>query len=172
MNPDGFVARQRHNVRGVDLNRNFPYSWSRYTYAAGQAPGSEAETQTMVNFMDRLRPDASLIFHQDWNQVLGTCNSKTRPRAYRYAALAGIPPERCFRAYTGTMGSWYNYLYPGYALTVELPSTRRITPLRINRFAGSVIRLAQETPNFDPTSVLPDTPAPDPSESSEPPAAD
>jgi predicted deacylase len=28
-NPDGYAAHDRHNSRGVDLNRNFPRRWTR-----------------------------------------------------------------------------------------------------------------------------------------------
>lgn len=159
MNPDGLATGKRHTARGVDLNRNFPYGWSRHTYAAGRGPGSEPETRTLVNFMDRLRPDSTLIFHQNWNVILGTCNPKTRPFAYRFAKLSGIPPERCGRAYTGTMGSWYNYLYPGYSLTVELPSTHRVNAKRLARFTNAVLATARETPDLDQT---PPAPAPSP----------
>lgn len=155
MNPDGMVRNRRYNARRVDLNRNFPYNWSRRTLAAGRAAGSEAETRTLVNFIARLRPDATMIFHQDWNQILGTCNDKTRDYAYRFAALTRIPPEPCFRAYTGTMGSWQNTMFPGYALTVELPPSRRIGAANIKRYTNALIRSAAELTNLDPSSVRP-----------------
>lgn len=163
MNPDGTARTRRHNARGVDLNRNFPYNWSRWTYAAGRAPGSEPETRAVVNLIDRLRPDGTLIFHQDWNVVLGTCNSKTRSYAYQFAALSRIPPERCQRAYTGTMGTWQNTLYPGYALTVELPGSRFINRGRINKYRNAVVATARKLPDLDTTSVLPQS-EPEPTE--------
>ena len=165
MNPDGMARNRRYNGRRVDLNRNFPYNWSRWTLAAGRAPGSEAETQTLVNFIARLRPDATMIFHQDWNQILGTCNYKTRNYAYRFAALTRIPPEPCARAYTGTMGSWQNTMFPGYALTVELPPSRRIGATNIKRYANALVRSADELTNLDSASVLPaGSPTPTPPE--------
>ena len=43
-NPDGTAANDRHNARGVDLNRNFPYRWQPQdgVYESGSGPASEA----------------------------------------------------------------------------------------------------------------------------------
>ena len=48
-NPDGTAANDRHNARGVDLNRNFPYRWQPQdgVYESGSGPASEAETRVM-----------------------------------------------------------------------------------------------------------------------------
>lgn len=161
MNPDGTASTKRRNARNVDLNRNFPTGWSRKTAGAGTGPASEPETQSLVQFMALLRPDAALVYHQDWNMVLGTCNWKTRPYALRYASLTGLKRESCKRAsYTGTMGSWYNSTFPGYLLTVELPGSRKVTAKKITRWRNSVLTASRELVDLDPTPVTP-TPEPE-----------
>lgn len=162
MNPDGTSANQRYNARGVDLNRNFPNGWSRGTRGAGTGPASEPETQSLMAFMNKLRPDGSLVFHQDWNMVLGVCNSKTAPYAIQFASLARIPREPCRRAFTGTMGSWANSALPGYLLTVELPGSRQVNGKKVKRWAKAVKKQSMRLPNLDPTSPLPQPPAPVP----------
>ncbi len=162
MNPDGTRANRRYNSRWVDLNRNFPYGWWRGTQGAGRSPASEPETQALISFMNRLRPDGTLVFHQDWNMVLGVCNSKTAPYAKQFASLSKIPREPCKRAYTGTMGSWANSTLPGYTLTVELPSSRVVNGKKVKRWAKAVKKQAKRVPNLDPTSPLPPAPTPTP----------
>lgn len=169
MNPDGMAATIRRNARSVDLNRNFPTGWSRKTPGAGRAPASEPETQALMRFMSQLRPDATFVYHQDWNMVLGTCNWKTRSYGLRYAALTGLKRESCGRAaYTGTMGSWYNSNFPGYMLTVELPGTRKVTAGRVTRWRNSVLTASRELRDVDPTPVTPLPPTPDPGVSPSP----
>jgi protein MpaA len=163
MNPDGVSANQRYNARGVDLNRNFPNGWWRGTRGAGRGPASEPETQALMGFMNKLRPDGTLVFHQDWNMVLGVCNSKTAPYAIQFASLAQIPREPCRRAFTGTMGSWANSALPGYLLTVELPGSRAVNGKKVKRWAKAVKKQALRLPNLDPTSPLPPKPNPTPS---------
>ena len=109
MNPDGLAANKRRNARSVDLNRNFPTGWSRKTTGAGVGPASEPETRALMGFIARLRPDATFVYHQDWNMVLGACNWKTRPYALRYAQLTGLGKEKCARvSLHGNNGGWVN----------------------------------------------------------------
>lgn len=71
--------------------------------------------------------------------VWATATWKTRPYAYRFAKLTGLGLERCNRAYTGTMGSWFNSKLPGWMLTVELPNSRRITRSKTTRYTNAVL---------------------------------
>ncbi len=66
LNPDGFKKRQRTNANGVDLNRNFPSSdWNptakELRYFPGPKPGSELETQAVIEAIDTFNP--RLIIH-------------------------------------------------------------------------------------------------------------
>ena len=113
MNPDGQFAQRRQNANGVDLNRNFPHEWgpigapgdSQY---AGPSAASEPETQTMVSFIEALRPDIAIWYHQDANLVIPSTGRDGRIRA-RYAELTGLPIADCCDGggiYTGIAATW------------------------------------------------------------------
>ena len=108
VNPDGFLYNQMNNpngggmwrknrlnsgggVYGVDLNRNYPYQWgynnsgsspspSSSTYR-GPSPGSEPETQAMMNFTNEHDIHTAMTIHS---------NSGVYITAYGYA---NVPPE-------------------------------------------------------------------------------
>ena len=78
MNPDGILLGSRANAHGVDLNRNFPtanwqpepvsYRWTlddpeRVTIGTGSAPGSEPESQGLINLIDDLQPAMVVSLH-------------------------------------------------------------------------------------------------------------
>jgi protein MpaA len=77
-NPDGMLRGTRGNVRGVDLNRNFPTSnWSPdpvcyksrandardIALSPGPEPASEPETTALISLIDRLQPRAVVSLH-------------------------------------------------------------------------------------------------------------
>jgi murein peptide amidase A len=131
MNPDGQAGRKRSNDNGVDLNRNFPHEWgpigvpgdSQY---AGTGPASEPETQAMVNFMEQLRPDITIWYHQDLFVITPSTGREGRVRE-RYAQLTGLPMGQITGGtYTGIAATWArNEFRPddGVAFIVELGPT-------------------------------------------------
>ena len=77
-NPDGMLRGMRGNVRGVDLNRNFPTTNWRpdpvfyktrandardIALSPGSEPSSEPETRALLALLDRLKPRAVVSLH-------------------------------------------------------------------------------------------------------------
>lgn len=71
-NHDSWWRKNTRGGFGVDLNRNYPSGWgscngssgsqSSQTYR-GEAPGSEPETQVMMNFIAKVRPVFDISYH-------------------------------------------------------------------------------------------------------------
>jgi hypothetical protein len=62
-NPDGLFARSPYNIRGVDLNRNFPAAnWkSLHNSRGGSKSASEAETRAVMQALTEFKP--TLLVH-------------------------------------------------------------------------------------------------------------
>lgn len=147
MNPDGAARGNRYNVRGVDLNRNFPGTWSARQSRAGRGPGSEPETRAMMRFINKLRPTGVLSFHQPWNTVLSICDPRSAYWVVRSASLIGLnPPGRptnCGNWLPGTMNRWTVRNTSSWFVTIELAPSHRVGP-QIPRSAAAVVRIAEE----------------------------
>ncbi|MGH2804082.1 MAG: DUF2817 domain-containing protein, partial [Thermoleophilaceae bacterium] len=120
-NPDGSATGSRHNARGVDLNRNFPYRWRHRdgVYESGPGPASEPETRALQRFLRRERPRVTLWYHQALRMVVKGAGDPELERLYsRRSAL----PRRRLPAYRGTVTSWQGSTRPrDTAFVVELP---------------------------------------------------
>ena len=153
MNPDGQLAQIRQNANGVDLNRNFPHDWgpigqlgdSQY---AGPGPASEPETQAMVAFIEQLRPDIAIWYHQDANLVIPSTGRDGRIRA-RYAELTGLPLADCCGGggvYTGIAATWarneLKKTSDAVPFIVELPCS--LTPDQVTTHTDAVLTIAVE----------------------------
>lgn len=130
LNPDGERRGRRQNAHGVDLNRNFPRAWRPMgppgsTYYAGPRPASEPETRALMRLVRRVRPTASVWYHQHLRLVYR--QGGTRPGLVaRYARRTGLPLRRS-PGLPGTAIRWENAL-GGTAWVVELaagPPKRR-----------------------------------------------
>ena len=146
MNPDG-RGRQRENARGVDLNRNFPDEWVSHGRAgapkwAGAHAASEPETQAMLGFLARVRPQALISFHQPFG-VVDLSHVRARPAARQLAKDLGMPARivTCSGPCHGTLTGWADEALGAIAITVELPP--RVSAGLVTRSARGVLRLAE-----------------------------
>jgi len=92
------------NIRGVDLNRQFPAFWSRLvnvqprpapSHFKGTKPLSEPEAQSLYDFTLQRRPAMVISFHQQgeiiywYNRQSGARYNRDRQLARQLAALTG-----------------------------------------------------------------------------------
>jgi protein MpaA len=125
LNPDGEAAGARRNANRVDLNRNFPHRWRggipiSSGYYPGPEPASEPETLAAIAFIEEIRPDVSVHYHQPWGAVLAC---RGRPKlAARYAKLSKLRTSCRGRGLRGTAVGWQNAAAGGTAFVVEFPA--------------------------------------------------
>jgi murein peptide amidase A len=144
LDPDGYALGRRQNGRGVDLNANWSSQWHGGgepwdTYYPGPRPFSERETRIARNLILRLRPRATIWFHQHMNLVWAWGGSTGAGRTYARAAGMRFYHHHWLR---GTATNWQNHHLPGTAaFTVELPAGR-LTARQVRRQVHAVLTLA------------------------------
>ncbi len=89
LNPDGYAAMSRYNAHHVDLNRNFP------DRLEGQPVLLQAETESIMNFMQSHTFVASLSFHGGSMVVSYPWDGNEQHRSGLYTAA---PDDATFRA--------------------------------------------------------------------------
>jgi hypothetical protein len=95
LNPDGISLKQRTNLNGVDLNRNYPsLCWVPESkaprYNPGPYPGSEKEIQNLVELIKRLDPH--LIIHcHSWKPCVVYAGHGALKDANRLGQSSGYP---------------------------------------------------------------------------------
>jgi N-acetylmuramoyl-L-alanine amidase len=148
LNPDGAAAGTRQNARGVDLNRNFPYRWRAMgspfdAHHSGPRPLSEPESRAAARLIRRIRPAASIWYHQALRLVTRSARDPTLEALY--ARRSGLPHRRLPR-YPGTATSWQNRRFRGAtAFVVELPGGP-LSPGGAVRHARAVLAVARAVP--------------------------
>jgi murein peptide amidase A len=120
-NPDGLARHGRKNAHGVDLNRNFPFSWRDLdgTYESGPRAASEPETRAVMRFLRSIHPRRIVSFHQPLDGV--DANTK-RPGFSRLLARRlhlRLKHFNCSGVCHGTLTGWFNHRLSGTAVTVE-----------------------------------------------------
>lgn len=146
VNPDGSRRGNRYNARGVDLNRNYPGTWSSGA-RNGRRPASEPETRAVMRFVKRLQPNGVLSFHQPWNTTLSVCDRRSVQWVRRVATLIKLnQPGRasnCGKWLPGTLNRWTARNTASWFVTVELPPRYRAAR-SIPRAASAVVKVAEE----------------------------
>ena len=127
-------------LRGVDLNRNFPWHWLPLgppgsTYYPGPHALSEPESRIAYRLVLRLRPAVAIWFHQHLDLVDESGGSVAVER--QFAAVARLPLRRLVR-YPGSATTWEDHAVPtGTAFVVEL-GPGRLASADVGRFARAV----------------------------------
>lgn len=144
LNPDGFARGTRQNGRGVDLNANWSSQWrgggkAWDTYYPGPHPFSERETRIGRSLILRIRPRATIWFHQHMNLVWAWGPSTAAGRIYARAAGMRFYHHHWLH---GTATNWQNHHLPGsVSFTVELPAGT-LSPQQVLRQVHAVFALA------------------------------
>lgn len=131
LNPDGYARafgeiEGRTNANGVDLNRNFPVHWQEewnlkgcWTYlpvTGGDSPGSEPETQALMQFIEEVEPTALISYHSAALGIFPAASLEGLEEMHEASvslaeALAAgttypYPPVDTGCEYTGTLADW------------------------------------------------------------------
>jgi len=139
------------NIRGVDLNRNYPASWMEAkaqepslgvdgpgpTRYGGQSPLSEPETQTVANFTRKHNFKLVIAYHTQGRVIYWLYKGIRPPLALEIAnifseitgyAVSDVPYEAAYAGYK----DWFveQYRRPGYTFEVGLGRN----PISISQF--------------------------------------
>ena len=151
INPDGNTRDQRDNVNGVDLNRNYPFSFTPGG-SHGDSPASEPETRANVDFMTGAGLDLYITGHTGtrallypWGDRLEDCPDAPMYERFRgIAEAAGLTYGPSGSTLYIAEGSSDDFAYgalgmPGFTFEVDGQQTNQIT-----RREDIAVRLADE----------------------------
>ncbi|HWL93930.1 MAG TPA: M14 family zinc carboxypeptidase [Phycisphaerae bacterium] len=121
-NPDGYAAQSRLNVRGVDLNRNFPAGNFDDKGNHGERPLSEPESVALHALIDRERPARIISIHQPLNYGSACIDydGPGEPLAGAMARFCELPVNR-IGSRPGSLGSYAGETLGTPIITLELP---------------------------------------------------
>ncbi|MDP6634176.1 MAG: M14 family murein peptide amidase A [Phycisphaerae bacterium] len=131
-NPDGLLAGTRVNANAVDCNRNFPAdNWKPQAkgarYSPGKAPGSEPETQAILEAVRILKPNAIVSIHS--TDTFKPCNNYDGPAGELAELMTphnGYPAKGSVGYPTpGSFGTWAGVERKIPTITLELPNKSR-----------------------------------------------
>ena len=119
-NPDGCAHHTRHNVNGIDLNRNFPAPNFTRTDRHGPAPLSEPESRAVKAVLDVYMPDRIVTIHQPL-----ACIDYDGPAEDLARAMGDWTdlPVRRIGSMPGSLGSYAGITLSVPIITLELPES-------------------------------------------------
>ena len=117
-NPDGYAHNTRHNVHGVDLNRNFPADNFDASAVHGSAPLCEPESRAIKQVLDQHRPAAIVSIHQPYGVL--DYDGPGEALAAAMAAHCDLPVKRV-GSRPGSLGSYAGLTLGVPIITLELP---------------------------------------------------
>ncbi len=115
-NPDGYAAHRRTNVRGVDLNRNFPADNFVDRRGHGEAPLSEPESRALKAVFDRFQPHRVVSLHQPLRCI--DYDGPAEAIARGMAEVCALPVRK-LGGRDGSLGSWVGIKNGVPIVTVE-----------------------------------------------------
>ncbi len=140
LNPDGAARGTRYNSRGVDLNRNFGFSWRADSIEPpGPGPWSEPESRALRDFILAWRPARIVALHWALGEIdadgaqstpLATAMWDAMSASERSPYRLRVTPEAGRDAVLecpGSLGQWagWGLAYPDGSrpamITLELP---------------------------------------------------
>jgi murein peptide amidase A len=121
-NPDGTARHQRHNVHGVDLNRNFPASNYESGASTGSIALSEPESLVVYRVIVDYHPDRIVSLHQpaNYGDAGIDYDGPADALARAMAASCDLPVKRLGNR-SGSLGSYAGLVLGIPIITVELP---------------------------------------------------
>jgi murein peptide amidase A len=117
-NPDGLARNIRHNVRGVDINRNFPAGNFQETRRHGPAALSEPESQAIHDVLTRFTLNRIVSIHQPLECVDWDGPGESLARAM--GAWTDLPVKK-LGGRPGSLGSYAGDTLGIPIITLELP---------------------------------------------------
>jgi protein MpaA len=118
-NPDGLDNNTRHNVRGVDLNRNFPSANFAPCARHGKEALSEPETEALRDLVCKYRPQAVVSVHGPLNCIDPDGGANSMRLARVMTRVSPLPIDD-LRAFPGSMGSYCGETMKMAMVTYEL----------------------------------------------------
>ncbi|MDR1169188.1 MAG: DUF2817 domain-containing protein [Heliobacteriaceae bacterium] len=137
LNPDGLAAGTRTNANGVDLNRNFPAAnWElteKNEFFGGETPGSEIETQFLMDVIKEYKPKTILALHAPLKAV--NYDGPAQEAARKISEIINYPAAEDIGYPTpGSFGTWAGVERGIPVITLELddkcPAEDLIEPFR------------------------------------------
>lgn len=117
VNPDGYIHSQRYNVRGVDLNRNFPADNYQTANQHGKTALCEPESKTLHDVLTKYRPTRIVSIHQPLDCI--DYDGPAVDLANAMGAVCDLPVKK-LGGRPGSLGSYAGETLRIPIVTVEL----------------------------------------------------